>query len=76
MKQASEKLDVIRETAGTVLGRLIVMDSPRIPWIPDRPALNLHLKDNHSINWASPQDSFLRVVNVCRAIYYRIKRVC
>jgi hypothetical protein len=39
LKQLAEKLDVVRKCAGEALEQLISSNSPRIPYMPSRPAL-------------------------------------
>eukprot|EP00752_Nemacystus_decipiens_P005667 g5128.t1 len=39
LKQLSEKLDSVRERAGTVLHKLVQSDDPQIPFVPERSAV-------------------------------------
>lgn len=42
--QLSEKLDSVRERAGTILQSLVNSDDPRLPFIPEREALTHAIK--------------------------------
>lgn len=59
MKQLSEKLDTIRDTAGQILFDLLHSTAPHIPFIPDRPQLQVIFPPTlTSINWASAPETF------------------
>ena len=59
LKQLSEKLDAVREVAGTILEQILTSDQPYFPCIYNRYQLQSGLSlDQSSINWASPTDTF------------------
>jgi len=69
LKQLSEKLDVVRESAGKVLEELLFSPEVRIPGIPERPALEAALQGavgaedgGSKINWSSPNVTFPIIV--------------
>ena len=64
MKQLSEKLDVVRETAGATLHRLLWVKDPVLPWIPDRPHMQVIFREDLQLNWASAADTFPLVIKV------------
>jgi hypothetical protein len=67
LKQLSEKLDAVRECAGEVLESILRARDLQGPVIPERQALEHSMGVRASgspdmINWASPTDTFPRVV--------------
>lgn len=71
LKQLSEKLDIVRECAGTVFEDLITSVRPRTPTVPEKGALEAALRGatvssggegGDHINWASPAMTFPIVV--------------
>lgn len=68
--QLSEKLDAVRERAGTVLQSLVQSRDPQLPFIPQRGALTHAIAGvgemgaGESVNWASPAATFPIVVGL------------
>lgn len=77
--QLSEKLDAVRERAGTVLERLMQSDDPQLPFIPERRAVKHAMREaeelgsmapKEAINWASPAATFPIVVGLLAVSEY------
>ena len=70
LKQLSEKLDLVRNQAGTCLQRLLTTTDPIVPFVSHRKllveALLLNTSDDQ-INWATPEITFplvMRAINI------------
>jgi hypothetical protein len=69
LKQLSEKLDVIRNQAGTSLQHILTSNDPYVPFIYGRTHLMnaLFLGSGQEINWANPESTFplvIRAINL------------
>jgi len=69
LKQLSEKLDLVRNEAGSCLQRLLTSKTPAVPFVSHRKLLveALLLNKNEQINWASPETTFplvMRAINI------------
>lgn len=78
--QLSEKLDSVRERAGTVLQKLVQTNGPQLPFVPERQAVQhaishgavdgwpavdaAALEKQEAVNWASPAATFPVVVGL------------
>lgn len=59
LKQLGEKLDAVRNQAGECLERLLISNSPRLPFVPFRRVLARALKLNgQPKNWSNPSETF------------------
>lgn len=59
MKQLSEKLDTVRETAGGVLYRILWRQDPTmVRWIPDRPHMQVIFPQTLKCNFANASETF------------------
>lgn len=78
----SEKLDSVRERAGTVLQKLVQSDDPQLPFVPERAAVKhaiTHGADTpgaaggegkEAVNWAVPATTFPMVVGLLAVAEY------
>ena len=69
LKQLSEKLDAVRNQAGTCLQRILTSQDPVVPFVPSKEVLldALTLNSNKEINWAKPETTFplvMRAINI------------
>ena len=63
LKQLSEKLDAVREAAGTILEQILTSNQPYFPCIYNRYQLQATMNIGKvSINWASPTETFPLIV--------------
>ncbi|CAN0459825.1 unnamed protein product, partial [Scytosiphon promiscuus] len=64
--QLSEKLDSVRERAGTVLQKLVLSNDGAIPFVPEMAAVKHAIGHGASVavNWASPGETFPIVVGL------------
>ena len=65
LKQLSEKLDLIRAHAGKCLVRLLLSESPLVPFVPRRADLvkALELNMEAKVNWSSASSTYKLVMN-------------
>ncbi|CAB1111562.1 unnamed protein product [Ectocarpus sp. CCAP 1310/34] len=81
----SEKLDSVRERAGTVLQKLVQSDDPQLPFVPERAAVKHAIthgaatpaapgaageEGKEAVNWAVPATTFPMVVGLLAVAEY------
>ncbi|XP_010449749.1 PREDICTED: tubulin-folding cofactor D-like isoform X2 [Camelina sativa] len=66
VKQGMEKMDKLRETAAKALQRILYNKTVTVPFIPHREALEEILPNKASLQWAVPDFSFPRFVQLLK----------
>ncbi|KAL4199389.1 hypothetical protein AMTRI_Chr03g50890 [Amborella trichopoda] len=64
VKQAVEKIDKIRETAGKILQRILYSKEPFVPCIVHRDKLEAIIPNSENLNWGAPNVSYPRMVHL------------
>ncbi|KAH7298542.1 hypothetical protein KP509_25G048400 [Ceratopteris richardii] len=72
IKQVMEKINRVRDIAGTTLQSILHARSVHIPCIPHEDELRLLVPDDNTINWGAPDNAFPRLVPVLRFPVYRM----
>ncbi|XP_020891431.1 tubulin-folding cofactor D isoform X2 [Arabidopsis lyrata subsp. lyrata] len=66
VKQGMEKMDKLRETAAKVLQRILYHETVTVPFIPHRETLEEVIPNKASLQWAVPEFSFPRFVQLLK----------
>lgn len=72
VKQALEKINRVRDTAGRTLRTILHNKSIFIPFIPHNEELKLLVPEEKNINWGAPAVAFARLVPLLKFPEYRI----
>ncbi|KAL2632493.1 hypothetical protein R1flu_003972 [Riccia fluitans] len=70
-KQAVEKIDRVRDAAGSTLQRILLNSHVPEDWIPHKQELKEIVSDDSTLNWAAPAVSFPRLVKLLKFSEYR-----
>ncbi|KAL3695132.1 hypothetical protein R1sor_008783 [Riccia sorocarpa] len=70
-KQAVEKIDRVRDAAGSTLQRILLNCHVPDSCIPHKQELKEIVSDDTTLNWAAPADSFPRLVKLVKFLEYR-----